>query len=97
MTKFRCVCGERIRTDGDSPNPIEWRLLSDTEFAFSGFLERNELYRRTTLMYRCPTSDHLYVFWSGIDKAPTLYSPTPLPRRRLGLPKRWDRRSRPRR
>jgi hypothetical protein len=85
MAKFRCVCGQQIRTGGDTANPIEWRLLSDVEFEFSGFLERNEIYRRSTLVYRCPASDHLYVFWSGMDNAPTLYSQTPLPRRRWGL------------
>ena len=76
MAKFRCVCGETIRTSGDIPNPIEWHLLSDVDFdEFHGEVEAEEVYLATTLMYRCPASDHLWIYWDGIDEEPTLYSP----------------------
>jgi hypothetical protein len=29
-------------------------------------------------MYRCPQSDHLWIYWHGFDKDPTLYTPTPI-------------------
>ncbi|MEA2435263.1 MAG: hypothetical protein QOG54_2720 [Actinomycetota bacterium] len=34
-------------------------------------------------MYRCPVSDHLWVFWDGFDVPPKLYSPE-------GTPKGWN-------
>jgi hypothetical protein len=76
VAKFRCVCGETIRTSGDIPNRIEWHLLSDVDFdEFHGEVEAEEVYLATTLMYRCPASDHLWVYWDGINEEPTLYSP----------------------
>lgn len=80
MAKFLCVCGMTIRTSGSIPNPNEWRALSDVDFdAFSGAIDAEDLYLRTTIMYRCPQSDHLWIYWDGFDNSPTLYSPTPLP------------------
>jgi len=34
---------------------------------------------KSTIMYRCPASGHLWFFWNGIDKQPALYAPTSLP------------------
>jgi hypothetical protein len=80
MAKFLCVCGHRISTSGDIPNPDQWQCLSDVDFeAFQGTVNAEELYMQTTLMYRCPVSDHLWFFWKGIDEPPVLYAPTPLP------------------
>jgi hypothetical protein len=84
VAKFRCVCGHVISTSGGIPNPDEWRVLSDIEFdQLSGLVDVEELYRRMLIMYRCPVSDHLWVFWDGFDVPPKLYSPE-------GTPKGWN-------
>ena len=76
MAKFKCVCGHTLTTSGGIPNPDEWRCLSDTDFdAFAGVVDVEAVYRRTTIMYRCPESDHLWVFWDGLDRPARLYSP----------------------
>ncbi|WP_157357207.1 hypothetical protein [Amycolatopsis nigrescens] len=78
MAKFRCVCGQLISTSGEIPNPIEWHCISDVNL---GRLvddgTADDVYHASTIFYRCPASDHLWVFWDGIDKSPSLYSPTP--------------------
>ncbi len=79
MARFRCVCGELIVTSGDIPNPIEWRCLSDCDFDdFAGMVNVENVYARTTIMYRCPASDHLWFFWDGIEAPPRLYAPQPV-------------------
>jgi hypothetical protein len=76
MAKFKCVCGHAISTSGTIPNPDEWELMSDVEFdEFKGLVNVEELYLRMKVLYRCPHSDHLWVFWDGIDSPPKLYSP----------------------
>jgi hypothetical protein len=80
MAKFECVCGHPMSTSGPIPNPDEWRCLSDSDFAaFTGLVDAEDLYRQSTIMYRCPASGHLWVFWKGIDEPPSLYAPTDLP------------------
>jgi hypothetical protein len=80
MAKFRCVCGYSISTSGPIPNPDEWRCLSDYDFeAFTGQVRAEDLYLQSTIMYRCPESGHLWIFWNGFDKDPSLYTPTVLP------------------
>ena len=76
MARFRCVCGEVIVTSGPIPNPTEWRCTSDVDFdSFTGLVDAEEIYAQATIMYRCPVSNHLWVFWDGIDQVPTLYAP----------------------
>jgi hypothetical protein len=76
MARFRCVCGEQIVTSGSIPNPIQWQCLSDQDFdAFSGLVEAEDIYKLSTIMFRCPASDHLWLFWRGIDQPPSLYAP----------------------
>lgn len=76
MAKFRCVCGETISTSGGIPNPNEWHLLSDVDFdAFQGLVQAEDVYLATTIMYRCPTSGHLWIYWDGFDRQPSLYGP----------------------
>lgn len=80
MAKFLCVCGHPISTSGPIPNPDEWRSLSDQDFdAFDGLVQAEDLYQQATIMYRCPASDHLWIFWRGIDETPRLYAPGALP------------------
>jgi hypothetical protein len=76
MARFRCVCGEVIVTSGQIPNPVEWHCLSDQDFeAYSGVVQAEDIYSQSTLMYRCPSSDHLWFFWKGIEHPPVLYAP----------------------
>jgi hypothetical protein len=80
MAKFSCVCGYAISTSGQVPNPDEWRCLSDQDFeAFTGLINAEDLYQETKIMYRCPNSGHLWVFWWGFDEPPALYAPAELP------------------
>lgn len=80
MAKFVCVCGHPITTSGTIPNPNEWRCLSDQDFdSFEGLIDAEDVYQATTIMYRCPISDHLWFFWEGFEKVPTLYAPAPTP------------------
>ncbi|WP_136518141.1 hypothetical protein [Cellulomonas telluris] len=76
MAKFLCVCGSVVSTSGEIPHPYQWNLISDGDFDTStGTVDADELYMRSTLMFRCPRSGHLWIYWSGIDNAPSLYSP----------------------
>ena len=78
MARFVCVCGEQIRTSGDVPNPMEWHILSDVDFdRFHGQIDAEEIYRATTIAYRCPVSGHLYIYWEGFDQPPFVYEPLP--------------------
>lgn len=80
MAKFKCVCGYMLTTSGSIPNPDEWRCLSDSDFeAFTRTVNGDDLYSQTTVMYRCPVSDHLWIFWSGLQEEPNLYAPRPQP------------------
>lgn len=77
MARFACVCGYQIRTSGDVPNPLEWRLISDEQFeTFHGTVDVEAVYRATTVAYRCPESAHLWIFWDGFEGEPSLYAPT---------------------
>lgn len=76
MAKFKCLCGQTIETSGLIPNPHEWRIISDIDFdAFSGLVQADDLYRSSAIMYRCPKSDHIWIYWHGLDDEPTAYSP----------------------
>ncbi len=80
MAKFLCVCGHIIRTSGDIPHPYQWDLVSDVDFdRFPGLVDAEQIYMAATLMFRCPSSDHLWIYWDGIDQPPSLYAPSPLP------------------
>jgi hypothetical protein len=69
-----------ISTSGSIPNPDEWRCLSDRDFdAFTRLVNAEDIYQQSTVIYRCPRSDHLWIFWRGFENDPSLYTPTPLP------------------
>lgn len=81
MGKFQCICGAVISTSGEIPNPNEWRALSDVQFDdFQGEVDAESVYRAATIFYRCPVSDHLWIFWDGIENSPSLYGPLQLPK-----------------
>jgi hypothetical protein len=74
MARFNCFCGTTLRTSGEIPNPIEWKLLSDTAFdRFSGLIDVETIYREASSMFVCPTCGRLWVYWDGIDKRPSCY------------------------
>jgi hypothetical protein len=74
VSRWLCPCGEVIRT-GEYPNPIVWLAISDKAFDFTGSIDRQELYRQMISVFRCPVSDHLFVFWQGSDAPATTYAP----------------------
>lgn len=77
MAKFQCVCGYMISTSGEIPHPYQWELVSDVDFdGFAGLVDADQIYMKATVMFRCPSSDHLWVYWDGIDQPPSLYSPS---------------------
>jgi hypothetical protein len=76
MSKLLCPCGEVIRISGSIPNPVEWLLVSDEGFDVEGLIDRQKLYFEMTHLFRCPTSDHLFIFWDGFDAPGTTYAPT---------------------
>lgn len=76
MARFRCVCGEMIVTSGTIPNPIQWQCLPDEAFeGLEGLVDAEEIYLQAVIMFRCPNSDHLWIFWDGIEQPPALYAP----------------------
>lgn len=76
MAKFICVCGYTITTSGDIPHPYQWNLLADSVFDELGeTVEVGPLYDAATVMFRCPQSGHLWIYWEGMEGSPTLYSP----------------------
>ena len=75
MAKLRCVCGHVISMSDSIPNRDEWRLAADSELEeIRGLVEVEVLYLQMRIMYRCPVSDHLWIFWDGLDAPPTLYA-----------------------
>lgn len=77
MAKFQCVCGHVLTTSGPIPNPTEWLALHANEV--EGVLAMSDpvqQYLVMTSIYRCPASDHLWIFWDGFEAEPTLYAPT---------------------
>jgi len=74
MAKYLCDCGEVMRTSGDIPNPLEWLLISAVEYdSFEGQIDSEALLQRMTSLFRCPSCDSLWVFWTGFGADPTVY------------------------
>lgn len=81
MAKLQCVCGYLIRTSGDIPSPYQWNLLADQTFDdLAEVADVDRLYMDATVMFRCPRSGHLWIYWDGLEASPTLYSPAKGPR-----------------
>ena len=75
MAKWRCRCGEELRSSGDIPHPYQWMLTSDQDFeAFTGLVQAEDIYSNATLAFRCPSCGRLHVFWHGWDSAPSVYA-----------------------
>jgi hypothetical protein len=74
MAKYLCDCGEFIRTSGDIPNPLEWFLISATEYdSFQGQIDAEALLQRMTSLFQCPRCATLWIFWIGFNGEPTVY------------------------
>jgi hypothetical protein len=79
MAKWRCPCGNTIRSSGAIPNPQEWHLIADAE----PILEQDPmtldgLLGRSKFVYRCERCDRLHVFWDGLGADEwTTYAPEP--------------------
>lgn len=77
MAKFACLCGYIISTSGTIPNQNEWCCISDMQLEELGDETTTSIvYESSALMYRCPKSDHLWVFWDGFDHVPKVYTPS---------------------
>lgn len=80
MAKFLCVCGHQMQMSGPIPNPIQWNLVWDEDLeTFIDLINADHSIRYVELMFRCPVSDHLWVYWDGMVNPPTLYAPQALP------------------
>jgi hypothetical protein len=76
MAKLRCECGYLIAISGEIPNPLEWKILSDSRFdEFEGLIDAEKIYGECNSMFRCPNCGRLWVFWNGFGKDPECYSP----------------------
>jgi hypothetical protein len=61
---------------GDIPNSIEWNALPNTALHAPDEEEKlSNLILASTSIFRCPVSDHLFIFWSGFGDDPTVYAP----------------------
>lgn len=75
MAKWLCPCGATMQSSGAIPNPSELLLISDTDFAaFSGAVDAEDVYQAMTHAFRCAACDRLHVFWSGLEREPTVYA-----------------------
>lgn len=73
MPQIACKCGERLRL-GEIPNPIEWLLISDSDFdGMPEVLESDSLYNKMKSCLECPSCGRLWIFWKGFEDAPTEY------------------------
>lgn len=76
MAKFNCVCGYTISTSGGIPHLYQWNLIADSVFdELSDSVGVDQRYMQATVMFRCPQSGHLWIYWDGLGAPPTLYSP----------------------
>ena len=76
MAKWLCACGTMIQSSGPIPNPAEYLLVSDPDFAgFTGLVEAEDVYMAMSHVSRCASCGRLHVFWSGLGEHPTVYAP----------------------
>ncbi|RBQ18024.1 hypothetical protein DP939_21880 [Spongiactinospora rosea] len=76
MTKLSCECGRSIRIFGEIPNPLEWKIISDSDFdRFQGAVDAEDVYRACISMFRCHGCGRLWVYWGGFEGTPVCYRP----------------------
>ena len=76
--KVLCRCGEFFQTSGPIPNPHEWKVLSDELFtelfeSFEEGVEVGTVYLAGASMFECSFCGRLWVYWDGMEHAPTSY------------------------
>ena len=65
---------------GTIPNPLEWHLIKDESAeAFVSSDRYGDFLATSIPMFRCPKSDHLWVFWNGYDAPASIYEPRGVP------------------
>lgn len=76
MGKFVCRCGATVRTSGQVPNPVAWKILSDELFdEFTGRIDSEAIYLAATSAYTCPDCARLWVYADGHGGEPSSYLP----------------------
>ena len=74
MPKMMCRCGGVLNLSY-IPNPIEWRLLSDTDYdAMGDVIKWEEIENISKPVVECPQCRGLWVFWNGFDGEPVYYA-----------------------
>ncbi len=64
-----------ISTSGESP--AEWLIVPEQSFGASWDAREDyeALFRKTTPMFLCPASGHVWIFWSGLGEPGVCYYP----------------------
>jgi hypothetical protein len=77
MGKFRCICDNVISTSGQNPNG--WLIIPELEFedAWDAGKEFADVHQQMRSMFVCPNCGRIWVFWEGLGKRGTPYSPEP--------------------
>ena len=77
MPSMICSCGARL-SYGEIPCPIEWLVISDTEYnSHQDMINSEALYSKMKSMLKCNQCGRLWIFWNGFDKNPSGYIPEP--------------------
>lgn len=76
MSKLRCDCDEILSISGPMPNPIEFKILADTQVdSFEETVETLRIYMESTIGLKCPRCGRLWIFWNGLDNRASCYVP----------------------
>ncbi len=75
MGKFRCICDNVISTSGESPH--EWLIISEADYGrvWDANEDFSDLLLKMQKMFVCPNCGRIWVFWEGLGKRGTPYSP----------------------
>lgn len=77
MPSIICSCGELL-SYGEIPCPIEWLVISDTEYDnYQGMINSEALYLEMKSMLKCTRCGRLWIFWNGFNRSPSCYTPEP--------------------
>jgi hypothetical protein len=76
VSKLRCDCGEVLSISGPIPNPIEFKLLSDTQLdSFDETVDTHRIYMESTIGLKCQWCGRLGIFLSGVENRASCYKP----------------------
>jgi hypothetical protein len=58
------------------PNPIEFKLLSDTQLdSFDETVDTHRIYMESTIGLKCRRCGRLWIFWNGLENRASCYKP----------------------